>query len=303
LAKTTYLRDAYTDPAPENLEQTIKYLQSIGGKTLSLVCRRQNAFTTRWTKRGENLRNRCHIQNAVEYLESIKYCYSQDQLKATIGDIAEYVAHLDSNEDVSFILLSTNTLPSAIHFDIATRLFLTHQIRDQNQNNYGTDLLTVYSLRLSLESRIRGLLGIDFATNNGKPVGLNTLIKVSKNLKSVEYSETVKWPEIEWINEWINHHMHRLLRPHPWIIYQAIESLKSFVNPKHAISIDGRAIFSFYSATSVVNEKELHNEIESALKTEFPKIVIKWSDSREIILVIPPTPPPSSPKNTTDSLP
>jgi hypothetical protein len=284
LNKTTYLKISYSDPTPENLEQLIHYFQRIGGKVLSVSCRRQNAFKTKWTKREETLRNRCHIQNAVEYLKSIKKNYSQGQIKVIIADIAEYVKNLDSNEDVSFILLSTNTLPSAIHFDIAKRLFLTHQIRDQNQNNYGTDLLTIYSLRLSLESRIRGLLGIDYATNNGKPVGVNLLIKVSKELKSVKYSETVNWSEIEWINEWINHHMHRLLRPHPWIIHQAIESLKSFVDPKDPVLIDDRTIYSFYSTTYVVNENELHNEIESALKTEYPKIVIKWKDKREILL-------------------
>ncbi len=208
----------------------------------------------------------------------------QDQIKTVIADITHYVKNLDSKEDVSFILLSTNTLPSAIHFDIANRLFLTHQIRDQNQNNYGTDILTIYSLRLSLESRIRGLLGIDFATNNGKPVGLNKLIEVAKELKSVKYSEAVNWSEIESINEWINHHMHRLLRPHPWVIHQAIESLKSFLDPKDPVSIDNRTIYSFYSATSVVNEKELQNEIESVLRIKYPKIMITWKGKREIML-------------------
>jgi hypothetical protein len=278
------LKISYSDSTPENLEQLINFFQRIGGKVLSVSCRRQNAFKTKWTKKEEILRNRCHIQNAAEYLNSIKHNYSQGQIKVIIADIAEYVKYLDSNEDVSFILLSTNTLPSAIHFDIAERLFLTHQIRDQNQDNYGTDLLTIYSLRLSLESRIRGLLGIDYAINNGKPVGLNLLIKVAKELKSVKYSEKVNWSEIEWINEWINHHMHRLLRPYPWIIHQAIESLKSFVFPKDPVSIDDRTIYSFYSATCVVNESELHNEIEYALKNEYPKIVIKWMNKREIML-------------------
>ncbi|HYG03893.1 MAG TPA: hypothetical protein VD927_15705 [Chryseosolibacter sp.] len=281
---TTYLKTSFTDPTPANLEQLIKYFQNIGGKTLPIICRRQNAFKTKWTPREENLRNRCHAQNAAEYLESIKYRYSRDQVKVIIADIAQYVKKLDSNEDVSFILLSTNMLPSAIHFDIASRLFLTHQIRDQNQDNYGTDLLTIYSLRLSLESRIRGLLGIDFATINGKPVGLNKLIKVSKGLKSVKYSETVNWPAIEWINEWINHHMHRLLRPHPWVIHQAIESLKPFLDPQDPVTIDDRITYSFYSATYVVSERELHNEIESALKIECPAIVIKWKDNREIMI-------------------
>jgi hypothetical protein len=168
LNTTTHLKTCFTDPTLENVEGVIKYFQNIGGKTLSVICKRQNAFKTIWKKREENLRIRCHVQNAAQYLESIKYHYSEGQVKTVIAEIAPYVKNLDLKEDVSFIVLSTNTLPSATHFDIAKRLFLTHQIGDQNQNNYGTDILTIYSLRLSLESRIRGLLGIDFATPQRK---------------------------------------------------------------------------------------------------------------------------------------
>ncbi len=280
---TTHLKNAYLNSTIENIELLINYFLRIGGKPLSVNCRRLNAFKTKWINREENLRNRCHIQNAIEYLESIKNQFTNEQIKTVIADIAKYVNILDSNEDVSFIIISTNTLPSAIHFDTAKRLFSTHQIRNQRQNNYGLDLLTIFSLRLSLESRIRGLLGIDFATNNGKPVGLNLLIKVSKNLKSVSYSNSLNWNEIEWINDWINHHMHRLIRPYPWIIHQAIESLKSFVDPKEPIKIGDSIRYSFYSATLVENEENFHQEIETSLKTELPEIEINWKNEREIM--------------------
>jgi hypothetical protein len=283
LNKTTHLKSVYTNPTTENVELLIKYLQKIGGKTLTPICRRQNAFKTKWTTRELNLIKRCHAQNAAEYLQSIKQKYFKDRIKIVIADIAKYVKALDSNEDVSFILLSTNILPSAIHFDMAERLFITHQIRDQNQNNYDTDLLTIYCLRLFLESRIRGLLGIDYATNKGNNIGLTSLIKVSKALKSVKYSKAVNWTEIEWINEWINHYMHRHIRPYPWTIYQAIESLRPLVDPKDPVVTDNRTVYSFYSAAFVENEQELHQEIESALKLEYSEIFIKWLSKREII--------------------
>lgn len=273
----------YNDVTKENIEICVDYLHSIGGKELTVTCRKQNAFKTKWITREVILRCRCHVQNAAEYLQSIRDNCSKSQVKVVIADIAKYIGILDPNEDVSFILGSTNTLPSAIHFDIAQRLFITHQIRDQNQNNYNTDLLTIYALRLALESRLRGLLGIDYATINGKAIGLNSLIKISKDLKSVKYSKDVKWDEIEWINRWINHHMHRHLRPYPWTIYQAIESLKSFVDPKEPFLAESRTVYSFYSATYVENEEVLHKEIESSLKNEYPAIEIAWLASREIL--------------------
>lgn len=281
MTNTTYLKIAFSDSSFGNIELLVNYLQSIGGKTLSVNCRRQNAFRTTWNKKEEKLRSRCHIQNAVEYLKSIKNNYSDDQIRILIADIAIYVGNLDFCEDVSFIL-STNTLPSAIHFDIAKRLFFTHQIRDQHQDNSSADILTIYALRLSLESRIKRLLGIDFARVNGKPVRLNTLINISKELKSVKYSEGFSWQEIEWVNHWINHHLHRSIRPYPWIIYQAILALEPLLAPKEPIEIDGSIIYSFYSATFVENEQMLHEEIDTLLKIKYPDITIEWLAKREV---------------------
>lgn len=281
--KTTYLKSAYTNSTKENIELLIKYFQNIGGKTLTGICRKQNAFKVKWKNTEDSLMSRCHIQNASEYLLSIIGNYSEGQIKIVIADISKYIRNLDDNEDISFIILSTNTLPSAIHFNIATILFNSHQIREQNQNNYNTDLLVIYSLRLSLENRIRGLLGIDYATCKGKNIGLNSLIKLSKELKTVKYSKAVNWTEIEWINIWINHHMHRHIRPYPWVIYQAIESLKPFVDPKEPYIFENTVRYSFYSATFVENEEEFHIEIESALKLVYPEIAIKWLSKREIM--------------------
>ncbi|WP_431137974.1 hypothetical protein, partial [Psychroserpens mesophilus] len=81
---------------------------------------------------------------------------------------------------------------------------------------------------------------------NGKNIGLSTLIKVSKGLNSVEYSNKMDWTEIEWVNNWLNHHMHRHLRPYPWIIHQALEVLIPFVDPKEPLVKSNRTIHSFY---------------------------------------------------------
>lgn len=190
---------------------------------------------------------------------------------------------LDSNEDTSFIFLSTNTQASAVQFDSAKRLFYNHQIREQYQSNYSTDLLTLYSIRLSLESRVRGLLGIDYATANGKNIGLSTLIKISKGLKSVEYSAKTEWTEIEWVNNWLNHYMHRHIRTYPWIIHQALEILKPFVAPKEPLIKSDRTIHSFSSATYVNDENVLENEIELNLQELYPEVKIRWLNKREIV--------------------
>lgn len=283
MEKTHFLQSAFNEPNREKIEKLIVYLKEIGGKALSLRCRRQNAFKTSWKNKDASLLTRCHIQNAMEYLDYIKNGFSGNQIKVVISDIADYVKALDSNEETSFVALSTNTQPSAVHFDIAKRLFYNHQIRDQYQNNYSTDLLTLYAIRLSLENRVRGFLGIDYATSKGKNIGLSTLIKVSKKLESVKYSDNFDWTEIEWVNNWLNHHMHRHIRPYPWITHQAIEVLKPFVDPKEPLKKSDKMIYSFYSSTVVNDEEELEKETKSILQEQYPEVNITWLSKREIV--------------------
>ena len=284
MKNTHFLKSAYTEPTKENIDKLIVYLKEIGGKTLTNKCRRQNAFKTSWTNRDNALLFRCHVQNAAEYLEFVKMTnYTDNQIKVTVADIADIVNQLDENEETNFIILSPNIQPSAIHFDTAKRLFYNHQIREQHQNNYSTDLLTIYAIRLSLENRVRGLLGIDFAVSKGKNIGLSSLIKIAKKLKTVVYSDRFDWNEIEWVNNWLNHHMHRHIRPYPWIIHQAIETLNHFVDPKEPIKISERIIYSFYSATYVNDENELEKEVELNLYKLYPELEIKWLSNREIL--------------------
>ena len=277
MEKTYFLKSVYSEFTNETIDSLIKYLNEVGGKPLTSKCKRQNAFKVSWTGKETKLLARCHVQNAAEYLNDIRDNITKAQLRIVVADIADYVEFLDSKEDTSFTILSTNTQPSAVQFDSASRLFYNHQIREQNQNNYSTDLLTLYAIRLSLESRVRGLLGIDYATNKGKTIGLSTLIKISKNLKTVKYSSETDWTEIEWVNIWLNHHMHRHLRPYPWVIHQSLEVLKPFVDPKKATST------SFYSATYVKDESALEKEIEKNLQKLFSEIKITWLNKREIV--------------------
>lgn len=282
MKQTEILKNIYSNINQDNIENLINYLEKLGGKKLKPNSKRNNIFKVKWTAKEEHLIARCQIQSSIDYLLGLKNDFTKKQIRIVIAELKKFVELLDKNENVSFIIVSTNTLPSAIHFSFAENLFYKHQIREQNQDNYSTDLLTIYSLRLSLENRIRGLLGIDFATSKNKNIGLSTLIKVAKSLKSVEYSEEINWNEIEWVNNWLNHHMHRHIRPFPWVIYQSIKILEPLLDPKEALFRNGREIYSFYSSTFVENEIEFEKEIIEKLKEQYENIEIKWNSEREI---------------------
>ena len=285
MEKTQFLKSACENLSSENLDNLIDYLTRIGGKPLKLKYRRQIAFKVSWTNKENITRARCHFQNSVDYLNFIRENISVQKLRIVIADLAKYVKIIDPNENTDFNLISTKTQPSAIQFDSAERLFYNHQIRGQNQNNYSSDLLAIYAIRLSLENRVRELLGIDYATNkNGKNIGLSSLIKISKNLTTVNYSNDFEWEEVEWVNDWLNHHMHRHIRPYPWIIHQSLEALKYLVNPKDPINKNNLKMYSFYTAAYVDDEVKFHQEINSKLNELYPGINIKWSSKKGIVI-------------------
>lgn len=228
--------------------------------------------------------NRCHIQCAAEYLDYIKHDYDKKQIKNTIADITDYVSYFDNNEDVDFVVLSTNALPSKIYYLQAQDLFYKYNLREQFRDSYSIHLISVYNLRLALESRIKGLLGIDYVLTNGKPIGLKNLIDISKNLKSIKYDNEINWQEIVWLNEWINHYIHRALRPYSWMIHQGFEVLKILLNPKKAIINKSRKTYSIYSATIVEDELAFKTEVENTLKNRFKNVEIFWMIKSEILL-------------------
>jgi hypothetical protein len=281
------LKDTYYQPTSKNLIELINYLRIISGKDLKIGFIRQNIFKIRWRKSEVNIRIRCHLKAAAEYINYLKQNRkraNREEIEIIIADIAEYVGIADPVQETSFIVISTNTLPSTIHYKQAQYLFYKHELPDDSKRNYNSDLLVLYALRLALEKRIHGILGIDYVKkNDNQNVNLSELIDIAKSLKNIEYSDKINWDEIEWINKWLNHFMHRHIRPYPWIIHQTFEVLNSILLP--TTYMDGNSkVGSFYAASIVKDLKMLENEIQTKLVERFSKINIEWSSNKELYI-------------------
>lgn len=284
--KTQFLKKAYIKPDFDSIKELCLYLDTISGKELNISLVRQYLFKSAWNEKENKIKLRCHLKAASIYLMFFlnnEINYKKEQIQIVVADLAKYISEFDKDEDTTFIFISTNVLPSAVHFKITEQLFYKNNIDSSRRDNYKTDLLTIYSLRLSLEKRIRGLLGIDYATNRSQNIGLNSLIKTAKTLKNITYSEKINWAQIEFVNKWLNHFMHRNIRPYPWCIHQAFEVLKPLIDPIDPIVVSDKKIFSFYSASYVKNESLFEKEINQSLKSAFPEIEIKWKMEREIL--------------------
>lgn len=150
------------------------------------------------------------------------------------------------------------------------------------KKRYDLDILVLYALRLSLERRILGFLGIDFIISNEKPVGLSKLLKIVKKLDNVIYKDEIDWDKIEVVNNWINHHMHRHLRPYPWVIHQAFEVVDPLLEKSKVI--DGNTIhYSIHASTFVHDEEAFHAEIEERINAEMPNVYIAWKANKDIL--------------------
>ena len=286
--KTDYCKRVYFNTDNQNsIDDLIDYLTKISGKSLKTSRIRHYIFKTSW-KSKENLdRSRCQIKAGIEYLKFLRNREnSKQQIQTLIADILPYIESLDDYEDISFIIGNSNIIHSTIHFHSAKNLFFNHQILKSHQDNYMSDLLTVYSLRLSLEKKIRAMLGIDYAKkSNGSKVGLSTFIDTLKEITCIQYFEKIDWQEIILVNDWANHFMHRHIRPYPWTIYQAILILEPLLNSKKPIKLkSGQNLYSFDSPGYIEKEKEYDEEIEKILNRKIPDIQISKLDYKEIVI-------------------
>lgn len=282
------LNTTYNNPSNENIKSLVDYLISVSGKELTLACIRQNIFKTKkWSSKDGRLTCRCHVKVAVTYLNHLisneKSYVCNESVKTTIADILPIIKKLDPIEDCSFVLCSTNSLPTRLHYKQAEWLFYKNQLPPDASRRYDIDVLVLYALRLSFEKRIMGFLGIDYLQSNGKPVGLSRILPLVAKLKNVRFEPNINWEEMKLVNNWLNHFMHRHLRPFPWVIHQAFEVLNPLLLPGKII--DGKTIYaSHYASTFVQTESKLESEIEKNFSSSIPNLEIKWSGKREILL-------------------
>lgn len=281
------LSKAYNTPTRANIEALIEYFNKISGKQLSITCIRNNIFKTSWEERHLAQMDRCNIQAASLYLKDIlKNEYTGDPagtVRTVVSDATRIVQRLDSGYKPNFLHYSTNIQPSFIHFEQTENLFYKNQLPERPTTRYNIDLLVVYSLRLALEKRILGFLGIDFIENNGgQPVGFSKLYPILKRLENIEFRKEINWIEIHNVNEWLNTFIHRHFRPYPWSTHQAIQVINPlFFNGDY---IEGETTYtSVYASTIVRNEKSLHEEIEQKIRAYFTDATIYWAHQREIL--------------------
>lgn len=284
--KTEFLKQAYYTPNQETLNSLITYLETLEGRKFKSSQIANYITKTGWQKKESKTLFRVHVQIIIQYLKQINFEFSKDEkiIKSIIADITEVfkIYENTSNEDLEWIILSTNVLPSFVHFKQIKGLFNNKQLGCLSEKSNDYDLLSVFGARLALEKRVLGLLKIDYALIANKPIGLSKLIDLIETLESIEFNDCLDWKLIQKINKWFNHYIHRQLRPWPWSIFKIYQYLDVILE-NGVVEKNDRKIYSFYYSTVVVNEQKLDDELTSKLNEKFKDVRIKWGHFREAV--------------------
>lgn len=140
-------------------------------------------------------------------------------------------------------------------------------------------------MRLALEKRILSFLAIDYIeTENGSPVMLSRLFPIIKRLNNIEFKPEVNFDQIKWVWDWLNHYMHRHLRPYPWAIHQAFQILNALLLPSEKVT-PKTTIHSFYASTIIRDWDGLKYEIQKSVEQDIKGAKITWRKEAELLMV------------------
>lgn len=238
-----------------------------------------------WKLTEQITRDQASITLAINYIEYILFKIPdqpthleafKQSLITTIADLFSVVKRLDSSLGNKFLLGSTNTQSTSVQYLHAEILFYTNKIGD-GLNRYEIDHIIIPFLRTILESKIKHVLGVDiFRDDKNKSVEISRLLELLPKLKTIQLDKAFDVSMLKLIMEWLNHHMHRNLRPPPYIIHAVFEYLKPIFAPgqrkkgnQNLLSIN---ISAFASDLGVY-----HQEVEQVLKEKYPKCFISWT--------------------------
>lgn len=281
------LQNAFFNPTPENLPPAADFLYQTSGNRLKDVAIKEVIFSL--LNKGEHLMERyvrASIQSCAAYLSFLAEHPNEHLTKNAQTAIADLAPLLRLNKQpvhMDFVLLSTNKTPSLVHYRQVQDLFYNNTLKPDTEDRYHLDHTVVFWLRTALEQRVKGILGIDtLETQNGHSLGLAGMLDIVAQLQLIQFDPRINWNDIKKVNKWLSHHLHRGLRPAPWVIHQAFEVLNVLLTPGQ---YKNEPQWSWYSSSTTSADKDaLRAEIlEIAGRNNRPRIT--WLKDHEVLFL------------------
>lgn len=245
-------------------------------------------FKKAWNEKELRSMKKASIQASLSYLEFLLNEHGdgfEKSVRNCLADLYEYYIEVFSESHTSSWIFNVNNIPTSIYFQLSKNIFYQNSIPDKLQKGSYLDLPATYLLRLCLEGRIHGLLGIDYIRVGEGSIPLSDILKIVQNLKSIKFSSEIKWERITQINDWLNHYIHRNLRPTPWCIHYAFQEMEPFFKTGMR-EFGNTKSYSSYASAFLENKEVFQIELLNRLEERYPtkKISIKWSGLHEVHL-------------------
>ena len=237
-----------------------------------------------WEEINISERDKAIVQSAINYISYfLKLVEKNDEnlnayilnIKTGVADLKPTICRVDKNIDFEFLLLNTNTQQTSIQHKIVEYLFYKNSL-PKNASKYDLEHLTVPFLRTILESKIKRILGVDILRNEKNlAIDLSVLLKILPELKSISLHKAYDPNILSMIMKWLNHFMHRNLRPESYILYQVLQYIDPLFSPGKITHKNG-VLFSLNSSAFTNDIDAYHSEVENILSSKFPGCYIQW---------------------------
>ncbi len=235
--------------------------------------------------RNSEQRKRAFIQAALKYLEFLKeeinvaeskeLNYHIKNLKISLADLAFYASEFNSEIDFSFILVSPNSQPTPYQFDLLISIFYQNTIKESH-DKYLIDLVVVPILRTILESKVKSILGIDIINDSkGRPIEISKLLSLISKSKVLIKHKSLELSNLKQIFEWLNHMMHRNIRPDIFVLHFVIKYLQPIFESSW---LEKETRWSIFASALVPDINDYKKEIKSICEKEFEGSQIYWTE-------------------------
>ena len=277
--------DIYNSPSEVNVKRLISYLSTIlKGKVLSSKAIDSKIFKCTWKEDEINEIEVAHISSAIRYLEFL--LKNQDEifdyrLKQPISELCS-IGLIRNCNNTAMQIGRSNVQSSWEHFKYAESVFFNKKLN----NSISKDVSVLYSIRLALESKLFGALGIDFVKYQKgsivRHIKVSDIIGILKKMKTIDNIAECDFTSIRRVNIFLNEFIHRAIIPMPWVTYRLFEILQpifssSIVKGTNRLTISSNHYFI------IRNEDAFRIEIKELLKNRLKtdELFINWSPKKE----------------------
>ncbi|AKQ44690.1 hypothetical protein TH63_02105 [Rufibacter radiotolerans] len=204
-----------------------------------------------------------------------------------VCDLKPCIDKFDKYQDYSWLIINTNSHISNFYYSLSNHIFFNGEPNDHPEEKLILSSSTPFTIRQSIEYKIKRILGIDYWLIEGRP----DIQAIPKCFKAIAANKqyykiyNLDFEAIKAIHSWTNVYIHGGYRPEPWRTETALFCLKDlFYSGQTSV----KNSFSLYAGVEVLETdlQVLMKNTEEIIRAGNSKpIEIKWLSKPEVAII------------------